>query len=109
MGEWESALDALAAEDLHALTAGQALDRTTMLLQLVNRATAELTRTVRHADCTQACEHDGLKTMPSWLRGHGHLSPAEAGRLVGSGRALAHLPATAAAFAAGALTPGRWR
>ncbi|WP_138735641.1 HNH endonuclease signature motif containing protein [Modestobacter excelsi] len=104
MGELQSALDALAAEDLFALPPGAVLDRATLLLTVVNRATAELTRTVRHADRTQAAEHDGTKTVASWLRGHGHLTAGEAGRLVRSGRALEHLPATAAAFAAGTLT-----
>jgi hypothetical protein len=51
-----------------------------------------------------AAEVDGLKTMASWLRGHGHLSGAEAARVVRAGRALAHLPALAEAFAAGQLT-----
>ena len=82
MGELQSALDALAAEDLFALPPGAVLDRTTMLLTLVNRANAELTRTVRYADATGACEHDGKKTPQSWLRGHGHLTATEAGRLV---------------------------
>jgi hypothetical protein len=104
VGELQSALDALAAEDLFALPPGAVLDRTAALLTLVNRATAELTRTVRHADATGAAEHDGKKSMQPWLRGHGHLTAGEAGRLVRSGRALEHLPATAAAFAAGTLT-----
>ena len=104
MGELTSALDALAADDLHALSDGQVLDRTTSLVQLVNRATAELTRTVRHAELTQAAEHDGQKTMQSWLRGHGRLSPGVASRIVHSGRALDHLPAVAAGFAAGQVT-----
>ncbi len=104
MGELQSALDALAAEDLFALPPGAVLDRTAELLRLVNQASAELTRTVRHADATGACEHDGKQTIASWLRGHGHLTAGEAGRLVRSGRALEHLPATAAAFADGSLT-----
>ncbi|WP_138732727.1 HNH endonuclease signature motif containing protein [Modestobacter excelsi] len=104
MGELQSALDALAAEDLFALPPGAVLDRATLLVTVVNRANAELTRTVRHADSTGAAEHDGKKTVASWLRGHGHLTAGEAGRLVRSGRALEHLPATAAAFAAGSLT-----
>ena len=78
MGELLSALDALAAEDLHALFGPALLDRTAMLLTVVNRAQAELTRTVREADVMNASEHDGLKTMTSWLRGHGHLSPRAA-------------------------------
>ena len=104
MGELHSALDALAAEDLHGLTNGQVLDRTAELVRVVNRANAELTRTVRHAECTQAAEHDGLKSPRSWLIGHTRLSPAEASRIVRSGRALAHFPAVAAGFAAGEIT-----
>src|SRR3954454_21159144 len=107
MSELQSVLDALAAEDLHALSGGAVLDRVALLVAVQNRIAAELTRTVRHADTTQAVEHDGLKSMQSWLRGHGHLSPAEAARLVRSGRALAQLPAVAAAFAEGSVTAGQ--
>jgi len=107
MGELRSLLQALAAQDLHGLSQRETLERAALLLAVVNQASAELTRTVRHADTTGAAESDGLKTMQSWLRGHGQLSPAEAGRLVRSGRALEHLPATAAAFAAGAVTVGQ--
>src|SRR3954469_16767871 len=99
-----SALDALAAEDLHALFGPGLLDRTTMLLAARNRIEAELTRTVREADVVQAAEHDGLKSMASWLRGHGRLSPAAATRLVAAGRALEQLPAIKAAFADGQIT-----
>src|ERR1700709_2630477 len=104
MGELQSALDALAAEDLHGLSQGQTLDRTALLVAVVNRASAELTRTVRHAECTQAAEHDGLKTMRSWLIGHGRLSAADASRIVRSGRVLEHFPVLAAGFAAGDIT-----
>ena len=104
MSELWSALDALAADDLRGLSDGQVLDRTAMLVQLVNRASAELTRTVRHADTTRAVEHDGLKSMRSWLIGHVRLAPNDAMRVVRSGRALAHFPALAAGFAEGAIT-----
>ncbi|MCZ2812564.1 DUF222 domain-containing protein [Modestobacter sp. VKM Ac-2979] len=104
MSELMSAMDALAADDLHSFTDGQVLDRTAMLVQLVNRASAELTRTVRRADSTQAAEHDGLKSMRSWLTGHTRLAPAEASRILRSGRALEHFPALAAGFAEGAVT-----
>ena len=104
MSEVRSALDALAADDLHGLSEGQVLDRTAMLVQLVNRASAELTRTVRHGELTQAAESDGLKTMRSWLIGHARLAPAEASRIVRSGRVLEHVPALAAGFAEGAVT-----
>jgi hypothetical protein len=105
VGELQSCLDALAGDDLHALVAPQLLDRVAELVQAANRIAAELTRTVRRCEVTQAAEHDGLKSMQSWLRGHARLSPAEAGQLVRNGRALAQLPGVAAAFAAGAVTP----
>jgi hypothetical protein len=100
-------LDALAGEDLSGMVGPALLERLGPLLVLQNRIAAEVTRTVRQCELTGAAEHDGLKTTPSWLRGHGHLSHAEASRLVKSGRALEHLPATAAAFAAGAITAGQ--
>jgi hypothetical protein len=104
MVELASALDALAAHDLHALPAGAQLDRIRKLAQARNRLDAELARSVRVAEATQAAEHDGQKTMASWLRGHCHYSPRAAGLLVRNGRALAHLPSVAAACAEGLLT-----
>jgi hypothetical protein len=104
VGELQSALDAVAAEDLHGLVAAQLLDRTAELVAARNRIDAELARTVRHCDLVQAPEHDGLKTMASWLRGHARLSPAAAGQLVRTGRVLAQLPAVAAGCAAGVIT-----
>src|SRR4051812_19047319 len=107
MGELQSALDALAAEDLTPMFGQQLLERLGPLLVSLNRITAEVTRTVRACELTGAAEIDGLKTMRSWLRGHAHLSAAEAGRLVRSGRAVGHLPAAAAAVADGAITAGQ--
>ena len=94
----------LSDDDLHALADGALLDRTAELIRERNRIDAELTRTIRVADARQACEHDGLKTMPSWLRNHTRLSAAAAAELVRSGRALEHLPALGAAFADGDVT-----
>ena len=104
MDQLLAALDALAAEDLAPLFGPALLDRLGPLLVAQNRLAAEVARTVREAEVSGAAEHDGLKTMGSWLRGHGHLSPAEAARVVRAGRALAHLPGMAAAFAAGQVT-----
>jgi hypothetical protein len=104
MGELQSAVDALVAEHLKPMFGPQLLDRLRELLMLQNRIAAEVVRTVRECELTQAAEHDGLKTMQSWLRGHARLAPAAAGQLVRSGRALEHLPAVAAAFADGAVT-----
>ncbi|SHN88789.1 protein of unknown function [Geodermatophilus obscurus] len=94
----------LSDDDLHALADGALLDRTAELIRERNRIDAELIRTIRVADARQACEHDGLKTMPSWLRNHARLLAAAAAELVRSGRALEHLPALEAAFAAGDVT-----
>src|SRR3954447_13671910 len=99
-----SALDGLAADDLHRLPSAELLDRVAELVRARNRIDAELARTVRRAELAQAPEHDRLKTMQSWLRGHARLSPAAAGQLVRNGRALEFLPAVAAAFAGGAVT-----
>ena len=75
MGELQSALDALAAEDLTSMVGSQLLERLGPLLVDLNRLTAEVTRTVRACERTGASELDGLKTMPAWLRGHAHLTP----------------------------------
>src|SRR3954470_13519176 len=99
-----SALDGLAADDLHRLPSAELLDRVAELVRARNRIDAELARTVRRAELAQEPEHDGLKTMASWLRGHARLSPAAAGQLVRNGRALEFLPAVAAGCAAGVIT-----
>jgi hypothetical protein len=104
VGELASALDALAAEDLFSLTAPGVLDRNRDLVRARNRIDAELARTARHAELTQAPEHDGLTSMASWLRGHCRLSPGAAKQVVRNGRALAQLPAVAAACAEGVVT-----
>ncbi len=104
MDEVTAAVDGLVSADLAALTDGELLARTAELVRVRNRLGAELARTVRVADGRRACEHDGLKTMAAWLRGHARLSPAAAGQLVRTGRALEQLPALAAACAAGNVT-----
>ena len=104
MSELRSALDALAADDVRHLPPRQQLDRIRELLEAKNRLDAQLTRSVRAAELQQASEDDGVKSMQSWLRGHGRLSPGAAGQLVRNGRALDHLPALASAFADGAVT-----
>jgi hypothetical protein len=104
MGELQSALDALAADDVRRLAPRQQLDRIAELLEAKNRLDAQLARSVRAAELQQAAEDDGLKSMKSWLRGHGRLSPAAAGQLVRNGRALEHLPVLQAAFEDGAVT-----
>jgi hypothetical protein len=97
-------LDALAAEDLSPLFGPALLERLRPLLAAQNRLAAEVARTVRECEVSGAAEVDGLKTMPSWLRGT--RAPVRGPSRAGGprGRALAHLPALAAAFTAGAVT-----
>jgi len=104
VSELRSALDALTSEDLHAMVSSQVLDRIALLVETQNRIAAELARAVRHGELTQAPEHDGLKTMGPWLRGHCRLSPTAAAQVVRNGRALEHLPAVAAGCADGQIT-----
>src|SRR4051794_35631894 len=59
VGELESALDALAADDLDDLAAPHYLDRTRLLVRARNRIDAELARTTRRAELAQAPEYDG--------------------------------------------------
>jgi hypothetical protein len=104
VSELQSALDALAADDLDDMVAPQLLDRSALLARARNRIDAELARTVRRADCAQAAEHDGVKSMASWLRGHLRLSAGAAHQIVRNGRTLEQLPAVAAACADGMIT-----
>lgn len=104
MGELASAVDALATDDLHAMFGPQLLKRLGELLCIQNRLAAEIVRTVRECELTDAAESDGLKSMASWLRGHARLPSRAAAELVHTGRALEHLPAVASAFAQGAMT-----
>nr|WP_091929884.1 HNH endonuclease signature motif containing protein [Blastococcus sp. DSM 46786] len=105
MARLAAALDDLAAERLEGAFGPQLIERLGPLLVAGNRLTAEVARTVRQGELTGAAEHDGHKTMASWLRGHARFSPAAAFRLVTTGRAIEALPAVAAAAATGALPP----
>ncbi len=104
VGELQSSLDALAAEDLSGLFGPALLEVLGDALRNRNRLDAFIARVVRECEKAGAAEFDGLKSMPAWLRGHARLSPSAAGRLVRSGRALEHLPAVAEAFVEGHVT-----
>jgi hypothetical protein len=104
LADLEHALDRVADQDLKGMFGPQVLDRTRRLLTAANRLDAQVARSVREGELTQAPEVDGAKTMQSWLRGHGRLSAGAAHRMVRTGRALEQLPAVSAAFAAGRVT-----
>jgi hypothetical protein len=93
-----------ALDDLDGLSDGELLEYVSALVAEQNRATARLARAVRAAENRQAAEHDGLKSMKSWLRTHGRLSGAAISGLVREGRAVEQLPAVEAAFLAGQVT-----
>src|SRR3954454_17057981 len=96
--------DEVPEADLHALSGPQLLDRMRELVEVINRAQAQLARTVRTAENRQAFEHDGMKSAQSWLRGHCRLSVSTASQVVRNGRAMEQLPGVAEAHAAGTLT-----
>jgi hypothetical protein len=107
MGDLASTLDALGAltaDDLFEQCDADLLERTRALVRARNMLDAELARTVRRAELSQAAEHDGLKSMKPWLRTHGRLSGSAVTDLVKAGRAQEALPAVAAACAAGQIT-----
>ncbi|MCW2675605.1 MAG: endonuclease [Modestobacter sp.] len=79
MGELQSTLDSLAADDLHGMFGPHLLDRLGELVRASNRLAAEVIRTVRECEVAGAAECDGLTSMQSWLRGHGHLSEGRRG------------------------------
>ncbi|TYP84886.1 hypothetical protein BD833_1121, partial [Blastococcus xanthinilyticus] len=67
MSRLSAALDELADEDLSGRFGPQLLEELRVLLVAQNRLVA---RVVRECEVTGAAEHDGQKTMASWLRGH---------------------------------------
>ncbi|MFD2093298.1 HNH endonuclease signature motif containing protein [Blastococcus deserti] len=104
LAQLEAAVEALAADDMKSMFGPQVLERTARLLRAQHLIAAQVTRSVREGELAQASQHDGAKTMQSWLRGHPRLSPSAAAQLVRNGRALEQLPAVEAAFAAGVVT-----
>src|SRR4051812_14458589 len=99
----EAAADQLLAGDIDALSDGDRLDRVRTWARIQNKVAAALTREVRAAEHHQSSEHDGLKSMRSWLRTHTRLPDPAARRLIDTGRALSALPAAEAAFVSGLI------
>jgi hypothetical protein len=91
------------AAELDGLSDGELLEHVKDLVAEQNRLAARLTGAVRAAENRQSAEHDGLKTMRSWLRTHTRISDRAARQLIDTGRALESLPVTEAAFTAGAI------
>jgi hypothetical protein len=90
-------------DELDGLSDGELLEHVKDLVARQNRIAARLTSAVRAAENRQSAEHDGLKSMRSWLRTHTRVSDRAAKQVIETGRALESLPATDAAFAAGTI------
>src|SRR3954469_21654043 len=101
----EAAVDQLLTGDIDGLSDGERLGRVRAWARIQNKVAAALTREVRAAEHHQSSEHDGLKSMRSWLRTHTRLPDPAARRLIDTGRALSALPAAEAAFVSGLIGP----
>nr|WP_130504190.1 HNH endonuclease signature motif containing protein [Blastococcus saxobsidens] len=102
------ALELAGADLLDGSPATQAsvlLARVRGLTQLQNVIEAAVARTVRAAECAQAADFDGHKTIKSWMSGHLNVSPATAARVTRAGRTLEQLPRWSEAACAGRVTP----
>ncbi|MCO7220710.1 HNH endonuclease signature motif containing protein [Klenkia sp. PcliD-1-E] len=100
----DAPLDLDEVEDLHRLPASDVLELLAGLVVERNRLDAQIAGVVRHAELTQAVEHDGLSSVRSWLIGHQRISAADASRMVRVGRVVEHFPLLAQRFAEGSVT-----
>jgi hypothetical protein len=110
MSSWTSLLRQLAELDPDDFDpqdlADEQLRETIPLTQRgINRLSSVLTRSVALADRRDAQKADGMVSMKTWLTGHCRISGREAAALIRNGRRLSDLPALAAAYADGAVTP----
>jgi hypothetical protein len=110
MSSWTSLLQQVAELDPGdfdpADLSDEQLRQTLPLAQLgINRLSALLTRSVAAGDGRKVQKADGMVSMRAWLTGHCRLSGRDAAALVRDGRRLSELPALAAAYAAGDVTP----
>ena len=110
MSSWVSVLEQLAALDPAdfdpADFADEQLRQLVPLAQIgINRLAAVQTAAVAAGEARQVQQVDGMMSMKAWLTGHCRLSGRAAADLVRDGRRLAQLPALAAAYAQGAITP----
>src|SRR4051794_33958194 len=71
----------------------------------INRLTAVQTAAVAAGAARQVQRADGMVSMKMWLTGHCRIPGRAAADLLRDGRRLAQLPALAAAYAEGAVTP----
>ena len=110
MSELRALLEQLGTIDLSRLdpdelAEGELLDGMPIVQSAMNQFGALLTRFIGVTDRRQAQRADGMGSVKAWLAGHCRLSGREAAALVRDSRRLPELPALAAAYAAGEVTP----
>jgi hypothetical protein len=110
VSSWVSVLEQLAALDPADfdpadLSDGLLRDVIPLAQVGINRLTALQTGAVAAGEARQAHAGDGMASMKAWLTGHCRIPRRDAAGLVRAGRRLRDLPALAAAYAAGAVTP----
>src|SRR3954454_125002 len=110
MSSWMSVLQQLAELDPDdfdpADLSDEQMRETVPLTQRgINRLSAVMTRAVAAGDARQVQRADGMVAMKSWLTGHCRISGRDAAGVVRDGRRLGDLPALAAAYAGGEVTP----
>jgi len=102
----DAGLDELAEGNLWSLLDSEALEVRVELERLASRLHAERLRSTREVETRGAAIRAGAPNTRTWLINKVHLHPGEAGReLTLAGQLDTDLPATAAALAAGAITP----
>jgi hypothetical protein len=94
-------LDALADDDVDALSGGQLRDQLQVLLTAVNRLNAEVARRVEAFDRRGLAADDGCRNAAAWLRAFGRLSGHTASGQVKRARLCRRLPMLAAAASSG--------
>jgi hypothetical protein len=110
VSSWVSVLEQLAALDPADLEPADLSDE--QLREIIpraqigiNRLAAMQTRAVDTGEARNVHAGDGMPSMKTWLTGHCRISGREAAGVVRAARRLRNLPALAAAYAAGAVTP----
>jgi Domain of unknown function (DUF222) len=102
----DAGLDELAEGNLWSLLDSESLEVRVELERLASRLHAERLRSTREVETRGAAIRAGAPNTRTWLINKVHLHPGEAGReLTLAGQLADDLPATAAALAAGAITP----
>jgi hypothetical protein len=104
MSELFSALDSLAADDLHAMAEPTLLARTESLLSARSRLDAEIARSLQVMDARDVTVHECGRTVRSWLVEEQRLAREDATRRMLVARATPFHPELTAAMATGELS-----